>query len=263
MKLAPLGFAPGELLDKAGSALRRHFPTALGLACAMLLPLAAHANIVLGETRVIYPANEREVTLRLSNQGSQPALVQAWVDDGNQDSLPDELNLPFMVMPPLARIDPGKGQTLRIAYAPDASAPKDRESVFWLNVLDVPPMPTAQTSNHMQLAFRSRVKLFFRPAGLPGSPADAAAQLRWRLIGSGKSGALQVRNDSAFHVSFSSVTFKLKDGRTIPVPSNMLAPKSVADFRGGNLPANAEGTVVFEWINDYGTAVRSESRLDP
>jgi chaperone protein EcpD len=63
--------------------------------------------------------------------------------------------------------------------------PQDRESVFWLNVLEIPPKPVGK-ANHIQLTVRSRLKLFYRPAGLAGSPKAAVAQLRWRLVrGSG------------------------------------------------------------------------------
>ena len=133
-----------------------------------------------------------------------------------------------------------------------------------MNVLDVPPLPSAQVANHMQLAFRSRIKLFFRPMGLSGTVGEAAAQLQWRIVQGSNGPTLQVRNDSAFHVSLTTVELTLQNGRTLPVPSRMLAPKSVTELGGGKLPnaAGAKGAVVFEWINDYGATVRRESRLD-
>ncbi|MDX3987137.1 MAG: fimbria/pilus periplasmic chaperone [Achromobacter sp.] len=265
MKPVPLERTLRGLPDYASRATLRHFCALLCLACATLLPPSAQSNVVIGGTRVVYPAQEREVTLRLTNDGGQPALVQAWIDDGDLDATPDEVNAPFVIMPPLARINPGKGQTLRIAYAPSSTLPADRESVFWLNVLDVPPLPSAQVANHMQLAFRSRIKLFFRPVGLPGTAADAAAQLRWQIVQAGNGPALRVRNDSAFHVSLTSVSLTLQDGRAISVPSRMLAPRSVTELGSGKLPnaAGAKGAVVFESVNDYGATVRRESRLDP
>ena len=73
---------------------------------------------------------------------------------------------------------------MRIIYAQDP-LPTDRESVFWLNILDVPPMPVtknADDANYMQLAIRSRMKLFYRPSGLPGSPFTAADKVTWTLL---------------------------------------------------------------------------------
>lgn len=243
----------------------RQFCALLCLACAILLPPAAQSSVVIGGTRVVYPATEREVTLQLSNEGGQPALVQVWIDDGNLDANPDEVDAPFLITPPLARINPRMGQTLRIAYVPSPAVVMDRESVFWLNVLDVPPLPAAQVANHMQLAFRSRIKIFFRPAGLPGTPGAAAQNLNWRIVHTRQSDVLQVRNDSAFHISLTGVVLKLADGRSVTVPARMLSPMSVTELGEVKLSGGQgdKGTVVFDWVNDFGSTVRRESPLLP
>jgi len=51
-----------------------------GFALCSMLATATHAEIVIHGTRVIYPSDASEVTLQLSNNGSKPALVQAWID---------------------------------------------------------------------------------------------------------------------------------------------------------------------------------------
>ena len=48
----------------------------------------AQASVVITGTRVIYPEMEREVTVKLNNDGNTPALVQVWLDDGNPKTLP-------------------------------------------------------------------------------------------------------------------------------------------------------------------------------
>lgn len=229
----------------------------------LLCSLSVQASVVVDATRIVYPAKEREVSLRLSNKGQQAALVQTWIDDGRVDAKPDEVDTPFIVMPPMVRIDPDKGQSLRIAFVPSTNLPKDRESVFWLNVLDVPPLASAQVGNHMQLAFRTRLKLFFRPANLPGSAAESAEKLRWNLSRSGKNTVLQVHNDGAFHVSFNSVELKLKNGRVLTVKSHMVAPKSSADFVFEQSPSTSDFDVgvMYEWINDFGANMRVEAKL--
>ncbi|WP_163540299.1 fimbrial biogenesis chaperone, partial [Klebsiella pneumoniae] len=69
------------------------------------------------------------------------------------------------------------GQQLRIKKLP-SSLPADRESVFFLNVLDIPPRPeNLQNQNTVQLAIKSRIKLFYRPAALKGTLDDAVAKL--------------------------------------------------------------------------------------
>ncbi|WP_313065229.1 fimbria/pilus periplasmic chaperone [Paraburkholderia sp. LEh10] len=115
---------------------------ASGLALGALLPCAAQASVVVAGTRVVYDAMDTEVTLKLSNVGTSPALTQVWLDKGDAREDPSKLDLPFVLTPPLARIDPDKSQTIRISYTGEAM-PEDRESLLWFNLLEVPPKPTA------------------------------------------------------------------------------------------------------------------------
>ncbi|SUX67926.1 fimbrial chaperone protein [Citrobacter koseri] len=47
------------------------------------------ANIIISNTRVIYPEEQKETTVQLINRGNSPALIQAWIDEGNPDSTPE------------------------------------------------------------------------------------------------------------------------------------------------------------------------------
>lgn len=110
--------------------------------------------------------------------GKEPSMVQVWIDRGDPNSRADTANAPFLVTPPLVRIDPNKGQAFRVVFT-GAELPKDRESIFWFNLLDVPPLPKDADANVMQVAYRSRIKLFYRPEGLAGNPVKAAESLTW------------------------------------------------------------------------------------
>ena len=156
--------------------------------CAMILISGlfvvgqpASAGVVLNGTRFIYPAKSKEITVRLTNEGAQSVLVQAWVDDGDAKQLPENTQAPFDLTPPVFRMDSKKSQVLRVRFS-GADLPADRESLYWLNVLEVPPKPAVKDDdNYMQLAFRYRLKLIYRPKGLSGS-ADAACRFGRRLV---------------------------------------------------------------------------------
>ncbi len=96
----------------------------------------------------------------------RPSLTQVWVDDGRVQNQPEKDAAPFIVLPPIVRIEPGKGQSWRLVFN-GSRLPQDRESLFWFNLLDIPPEPkNGKTDNYLQLAIRSRIKLFYRPAGV-------------------------------------------------------------------------------------------------
>ncbi|MXN74339.1 fimbria/pilus periplasmic chaperone [Burkholderia sp. 4701] len=238
-------------------------------ACAMLACVAqqAAASVIVSGTRVIYPAGDREVTVKIDNNGTQPALVQTWLDDGDVRSRPGTAKVPFVLMPPVFRIDPGKGQTVRIVYTGEP-LPQDDESVFWLNVLDVPPrVEETRSTTALQLAFRSRIKLFFRPVGLDADGAVAAAkQVKWSLAPApdGKGHALRATNPSPFNVVVLSArvahgghTFVIVDGAMVPPRQSRVLPLDAP------LPALPPGTKLdYSTINDFGTGVQWESVVD-
>lgn len=126
----------------------------------------ATANVVIIGTRVIFLAEQKSVNVQLQNSSSDPALVQSWLDRGDINSRPNSIQVPFLVTPPVVRIEPNAGQTLRVVFIGKENLPQDRETLFYLNVLDVPPKPKAEDlgTNYLQFAIRSRIKFFYRPA---------------------------------------------------------------------------------------------------
>lgn len=223
------------------------------LSAAFLLPLSAYSAIQVQGTRFIYPAKKREITVSLQNTTSSPALVQSWLDKGNPSSQPGEIKVPFVILPPVTRVEPHRGQTLRISYIGGA-LPQNKETVFWLNVLDIPPdAKSLSGKNKVQFAFRSRLKLFYRPANLKGSPEDAAKQMKWSVIQSNKGYALQAKNNSAYYVSFGKIGIN-QSGRKYNSDSvgGMIGPGETKQFHFSGLRHIAGGQVDASWINDFG-----------
>lgn len=228
--------------------------TALLLAAGMP---AVFASIQISATRVIYHAAEKDVSVQIINPGKYPVLLQSWTDDGHPDIRPDAMRTPFILTPPLTRVNADAGQTLRLSYT-GTTLPADRESVYWLNVLEIPPVGV-KGDNQIQVAFRSRIKLFYRPAALDDKGAQAAiAQLRWRAQGD----KITLSNPTPYYVSAVAVTLT-KGGKKISVPADMLAPKGSADFTlPAGVTAGGADSVTVDAINDYGASVTAPvSRL--
>lgn len=219
-----------------------------------LAPQLASAGIQVQGTRFIYPGDAREIAVELHNDADRPALVQSWLDSGDASADPGTEQLPFVVLPPLVRVGSHAGQTLRIGYTGEA-LPSDRESVFWLNVLDVPPRAEdGDDRNIMRLAFRTRVKLFFRPDGLPGTLQETAEQLTWSVEPTGDGYVLRAHNEGAYYVSFADVTLNAGGHRYESNDSGMVAPHGIADFTLDGLTSSVmAGEVIGYWLNDFGT----------
>jgi P pilus assembly chaperone PapD len=223
----------------------------LALLAVATLPGAGgvSAGVVMNATRYIYDANAKEITVKVSNNGKLPVLTQAWIDDGDARSTPEHVNVPFNLTPPIARVESGKSQTLRISHTGGAM-PGDRESQYWINVLEVPPKAeNTEASNKMQLAFRYRLKLFYRPNGLPGSAAAAPDKMSWTRAADG---GLSVSNPSAYHVTLNDVRLEV-DGHDMSIEPFAIAPfASTVRKLDKALPSAGEIKLHYQSINDYG-----------
>jgi len=223
-----------------------------------LASIPAQAAIVITGTRVIYPEKSRQVSVRLNNVEDTPVLVQAWIDDGDTSVPVEKINVPFIITPPVFRAEGGKGQTLRIKFT-GKPMPADRETVYWLNILEIPPKPVdADSRNMLQLAFGTRIKLFYRPAALRDDPSAGRAGLTWTAArnAEGKQ-VLRVGNPTAYYVSLDSVSAKA--GTTdIGYQPQMVPPfGSVELLQVGDRDVSPpSGTAIaYSLINDFGATV--------
>ncbi|WP_241613714.1 fimbria/pilus periplasmic chaperone [Rosenbergiella epipactidis] len=210
-----------------------------------LFSASSFASVVISGTRVIYPQNEKEVTVKITNAGKSPVLVQSWIDDGDVNSRPDNIKVPFILTPPINRIDSSNSQTLRISYT-GTNLPEDRESVFWLNVLEIPQ--TAKIENRLQVAFRSRIKLFYRPAGLQGLASDAAKNLTWSRQGN----TLVANNKSPYFVSLVSIEMNKSS-----IEGEMVPPFGTHSFPLKNTQSGK--ALSYQYVNDWG-AVNTQNK---
>ncbi|WP_233631262.1 MULTISPECIES: fimbrial biogenesis chaperone [unclassified Pseudomonas] len=223
---------------------------------SMVASPAAVASVVITGTRVIYPGDAREKTLQLTNEDAFANVVQAWVDIDDPASSPDTADAPFMVNPPVSRMAPGSGQSLRLMYTGPALA-QDRESLFYLNVLQIPPRNTANGDrNQMLLMLRNRLKLFYRPPGIVGSVDTLHEQLRFQLVQGAERWYVEVRNDSGYHASFGSAALRIGD-RTVALQAMMVPPMSTVQWAPtamATLPAGRP-QLQAQLINDFGARI--------
>lgn len=220
-----------------------------------LLSLPVQASVVVNGTRVVYPGSEKEVTVKLSNKGKLPVLVQSWIDTGDVKASPDKIQVPFILTPPINRINPDKSQTLRLSYTASPALPEDRESVYWLNVLEIPPLKKGASPNHLQVAYRTRIKLFYRPAALASQndASGAAEKVTWRVEGN----ELVATNASPYFISLASIQ---AGGHTIA--GEMLAPQGSHRFPLKSAHSLSQGTqVIYEYINDWGAVKTVKTAL--
>lgn len=150
------------------------------------------AGIVVGATRLIYNSGDADASVSITNTTAKNIyLIQSWIEDenGNKSSK-------FFVTPPLFRIDPQKENTLRVIDSSE-NLPKDRESLYWLNIKQIPAVDTENSGNSLQLVVKSRMKLIVRPKGLSQNAGEAYRSLTF----SKEKNVLHIKNPTPYYIS--------------------------------------------------------------
>ncbi|WP_052960050.1 molecular chaperone [Pseudomonas fluorescens] len=215
----------------------------LAVACCFALPgLAPQAAISLDRTRVIFDGENKSVSLNIRNDNSElPYLAQSWIENDQQQ----KVTAPIIVLPPLQRVEPSTGGQVKLLKTPEAEQlPKDRESLFYFNLREVPP--SSETSNTMQIALQTKIKLFYRPQEIA---PDKNVVWQERLIVSKVPGGFQVENPTPYFITLNDlqdVSDKRSESNFEPV---MLAP-----FSSKKLEPESHNVKqpVITYINDYG-----------
>ncbi|MCR8998802.1 molecular chaperone [Rahnella perminowiae] len=238
------------------------------LKLAILLPLLfsfltpAFASIQVMGTRVIFNAKEKEQSVRINNVGDAPALIQVWIDSRRESSVEDKENLPFIINPPIARVNKGKGKVLRIFPTDETASkyPQDRETMLWINILDIPPeSENAADKNLMNIAVRTRLKFFYRPAGLKGELLTASENVAWTTQKTATGYKVTGSNNSPYYISFASL--KIAGQEDTILQGDVIEPFSSKEFEFKNIKNSTAPVLKYTFITDLGAFVNKELKL--
>jgi P pilus assembly chaperone PapD len=152
-------------------------------------------------TRLVFSQGERELSLRLANTNPHAVVVQSWVDQGDGSQAPDTVQSALFVLPAVQRLSPQAISQVRVLYTGEP-LPADRESVFWLNLHEIPLLPDAPGSApRLLLGLNTQIKVFHRPAGLADPGPQWSDALHFRLQWQAGQWILVCRNDSPYFAS--------------------------------------------------------------
>ncbi|MER2474479.1 fimbrial biogenesis chaperone [Photorhabdus laumondii] len=198
-------------------------------------------------TRIIYRADSYAATALLRNSSKEAVyLMQVTVS-----SIPDgSKTAPFLVTPPLFRMEPGSQNQVRIIKTGQA-LPADRESLFWFTAQAIPlstesnNLSSKQISGGVQI-LANTIKLMYRPSGLPVAPEKGFGALRFKTTAEG----ITITNPSPYYITFTSLKVGGQELMTKQQKENMVSPFSTLflPLKGVHYPAKVSWTV----INDLG-----------
>ncbi|KGM27812.1 hypothetical protein KS18_13115 [Photorhabdus luminescens] len=198
-------------------------------------------------TRIIYRADSYAATALLRNSSKEAIyLMQVTVS-----SIPDgSKTAPFLVTPPLFRMEPGSQNQVRIIKTGQA-LPADRESLFWFTTQAIPLSTKSNNLSSKQISrgvqvLANTIKLMYRPSGLPVAPEKGFGALRFKTTAEG----ITITNPSPYYITFTSLKVGGQELMTKQQKENMVSPFSTLflPLKGVHYPAKVSWTV----INDLG-----------
>lgn len=209
---------------------------------------AAQAAIVPDRTRVIFNEGEPAAIVTITNKSTTyPYLVQSWLEDAKGN----KITSPLMVVPPLQRVEANERNVLRIAKLPGTELPADRETVFYLNIREVPPK--TDTPNTLQIALHTQMKLFYRPKAVqPARDVDWTMPMTLRVDSAAHT--LVFDNPTPYHITIVNLA---AGAQKTPVP---LEPVMVSPMSRTDVPFKAAtpSTLFVTHVDDYGGQVAVE-----
>lgn len=231
---------------------------AVSIGVTLLLAIqsgTSQAALSLSGTRVVFTSDKRNVSIIVRNPSLDIYAAQAWVNTEADDTT---TAVPFIASPPLFRLDPGKDQQVQINGLPN-SLPTDRESLFYFNIQEIPHTNNI-TTNVLNIALRTRIKIFYRPHTLQGSSVARLQELQWSVLKVDGKTLLKVNNPTPFHVSFVRLEV-LVNGKTVELKQpTMATPLGEQTFELPDINPMPGMQVVFSAINDYGAYTKPMTR---
>lgn len=202
----------------------------------------AMAAFVLNGTRFIYDENKKNITFEVTNNASQMYGGQVWVDNTSEGN-----GIYMVPQPPFFKVGAKQKQIIRIMKT-DSSLPTDRESLFWLNVQEVPPKPDVKDSRGsvLAIAMNSRVKLIYRPSALKNGRENAEKKLTIEQRGD----ITWVKNPTPYYMAIVGVQ---TNGRELKLSDKVTKELTLlAPFSSVSLGVSARGSLKIAAINDWG-----------
>lgn len=216
---------------------------------ALLLVVGLFTNISFAQlafdrSRIIFNAGKsKSQTVVISNNSSDaPFLAQTWIENDRGEKIVS----PLAALPILQRINPKQDKQVKVNFMGSAAElASDRETMFFMNVLGVPPKGDAN-ANEVSIVIQTKMKLFYRPQGLPtyelpnGWIEEVVVKKEGRTI--------TLENPTAYH----SVIYGILNSRNVSVEQDI----TLKPFSSQKVDIQVGNKFFMMFIDDFGGPAR-------
>lgn len=200
----------------------------------ILFSTSSYAGLLLSQSRVVMNITQPELVMYVVNTNEYPVLMQTWVTDENSDALPNQTQSPFVVLPPLAKLQPGEKKRLTVYYSGEKLV-NQPEKLYLLNLHEVPPAPE-NTENKIIVSMTTQFKLFLRSEELRNIVREPVEYIQCHKESNGK---IRITNDSPFYFNYVNINEENYSGYLLP-------------YENRHFSLNKIENIEVLYIDDYG-----------
>ncbi|MCP2006233.1 UNVERIFIED_ORG: P pilus assembly chaperone PapD [Buttiauxella agrestis ATCC 33320] len=216
------------------------------IACVFVIggmaPFVSEAAISMSGTRLIYNEDSKETPLTIHNTDDGSIfLIRSWIDNTNG-------KIPFTITPPLFRIDSGQENSIRVSKADTSTLSKGKETLFWLNVMAIPPQG-GQKGDKLQFTLNNKIKLIFRPSSLNNKQSVQTAYTKLKFTK--RTSSIRIDNPTPYYVNI----FQMKIDNVLVKEKGLTIPP----LGGVEIDQTAGSKVTWSAINDFGGITKETS----
>ncbi|HFF8525011.1 TPA: molecular chaperone [Providencia rettgeri] len=217
------------------------------LLLGMSIAFQSNAALSLDRSRLILNGNEESAEITVTNNDiKSPYLIHSWVENANGEKISE----PLVALPPIQRIEAGNKTLIRVrALTNKQNLPQDRESLFFLNIREIPPK--SNNKNAVRFALQTRIKIFYRPENIAIRKSELATPGAKNITILQKNNKIEIKNPTNYNINMVAIKYDnkvLHDFNPIVIP-----PK---DSYKIDIPNNTKiKRPIISIINDYGSSI--------
>lgn len=216
---------------------------------------SARGTVNVDKSRIIFSSGELTANLSLHNSDKEPVLVQLWTDAGNPFTTTDKARTPVLVNSPILKMQPNELRNIRLLLVSTDKLPQNKESLFWLNIYQIPPNTNQASKGNEKLILplRIRLKIFVRPNLVSDITPENYKEISFLKV---DSDTVRITNPTKWYITISSLT--ISGVKQKPV---LLEPFSHVSVHVPNDIYKKE-SVTFDVIDDAGVIHKCKSVIN-
>lgn len=226
----------------------------------LFMSVDIQATVMPLQDRILFSSEDNEKRLLIvNNDVHAPVLLQSWVDDGSAGNIDKEKNYPFAVIPAVVKMTPGKILNLKILPTEKLHGlPKDRESLFWINLYEIPGIRKSQQTkkiNKIEIGLNTQLKVIYRPFKGRMNIDSTGGALKIRIEDGGHT--IDFYNPSPYYLTPLSVKVTSVSGKeSLKLDMNrMIPPFSNKRFDLAKVMSSQNSSVQYTLVDDAGKEV--------